>query len=813
MADINQRSLWRKNPYWEQPKPSSTNVAGYANGGTVEPGYRGSGFINPYITPENMDYINQTYEDQGIAQLPQTQGVRTSPVVDLQQGANSQPLPVEFKAQGGQPNMFSSEFEPWNASNPPPQPVENINSGIGSMVNTGVDSAVETVEDVGSFARDRWYYAAKSLLENLGLPSTDDMVIERAKELKAKAAKEEGIASASVLDLDSLKGEPEIKDEYPTPDNEQTKFIPDAEYTGPRDQGNSTDGLDDTYKDFMDSVQRPDETFEKFAERIGVDLKDKPYSNWDYIRDMSAGLLASDEDSFLSALGDASVLSNKNRGKADDRAEDTRNSLAVAKWRSEDDWDQLEAKEKYGLRKEALKAKEKGLEIKTGPLLSSGKNPDGSTYEVHALNSDPSSVPSENLVWVNGKPALKSNTTDYKYLQERTYEHTSDYTKLVDDWVGSDISTDQMWQAGQGAEFNNELIIKYKDSDEGKALRRELMSSTEDAAQKLIDAIDNNDGQAADQWSRVLQNAGPAAAGLAKSYYTGLLAQMGPADLSAFKDEIRKRAIANFKENYNVNEPEAHSISKFLQPAIEEVVRGANYDEKGVLMFAKASPSQIKNARSNWDDLVGLDENNEFFNVAAFNFDEYPEGHPLSGALTTESPLNRPDELALINKNQYELLQPLDQQQLLKTRSELSANLQRNFNMSESQALFDINNSIMDSNTIYGGEDTLNIPFITSSENEMARLDLPKEYAHRPEIVYKDPNSGKIVSRVTNEQLQEKGIIWNGFKKEYYTFKKDPKTGKAIVDPETGMPIRLNVTNLFKRKGFSFGNSKVIPIE
>ena len=785
MADINQRSLWRDDPYW------ASNPA----------------FSNPYVQANNRADINDTY---GATQPPQLNvGSAQASPVRPPGPTDSYPLPPS--SQGATDNRSLQDRYPDVAQSQGQQPGNPEFSGIGSLEEFnapkeyGKAIAIESANAVGDLAnatgnlvKDNWIDIARFAIERAGLPPTEKLIREKAKELKQEFENNSGFDVSEFIEDD-------ITESYADPESGGIASV--FSTTPPTSEPSATDTLT-SQLDFLKSNKPPDESLEDFAKRIGVDLKDKPYSNWDYIRDMSAGLLASKEDNFFGALGDASIHSNTNRDKAVDKNDTKRTALAVAKWQSDLDWDKLEYKQKADIYAAAIKAGGKVGEIKTGDTVYSHTDNNGNAIDYKLVTSNPANIRSSRLGWIDGLPVLKLDAQDKAITEQRTFDNQNAFIKTIDSYIGTDKLKDSILESAETAEYNGELLVKWKTSDTYAETMQKFGESQEEAAKNLIKAIDNNDSQAAFHWASILQGTGQAGANMAKSYYTGLWQQMSPGDHSAFEEEIRKRAIENMRNAYDPNNPKAESAWTFMKPAIDDVINSANYDEKGVIRFAKATPAEIENARVDWDNITGLDENNSWFNIAAFNFDEFPDGHPLKGRLTVESPLNTPHEYSAINKNQYELLNTQSKQQLSKVRSELLSDLKRNSNMTPQQALYDINNSIIDSNSIYGGED------IWLSDNKMSRLDLPNHYNDRPPILFTDKSGKK--HKVSNNDLMKKGVMWNGFKNgvgQYYTFQIDPVTDQLVLDPDTGAPIRINVTNLFKAKGFTFGRSRAIPIE
>ncbi len=93
---------------------------------------------------------------------------------------------------------------------------------------------------------------------------------------------------------------------------------------------------------------------QSLADRLGIDVSD-PYDNWAWVRDMSAGLLASQEPTLFQAWGDASLYSNEKREAKELWAKEMDAKLKLAEWKLEEEKKAAELEREHEINLEDIK--------------------------------------------------------------------------------------------------------------------------------------------------------------------------------------------------------------------------------------------------------------------------------------------------------------------------------------------------------------------------------------------------------------------------------------------------------------------------
>jgi len=749
MADVNQRALFTNN-WWDW---------------------------NPNITAANRNDITQTYGTQ-VPQLniPQGQSPLINSASQQNQGIGALATPVQpptsndsiplTEAQASSPPPMSQSLKdrfpgvvnqggPVKSANQtePTVNISNNSTGISGLIEKGRNYATSILPPHKKAAITQ---EAVTNLQEQGISLTSENVNNEISRLTQGATES--------IDDSSVPME-EITTPYATPDRSGIESIlPISEDNHPLNKKEvmPSDNVKKSSEviDFLESNKDPEETLQEFAKRIGINLKDKPYDNWDYIRDMSAGLLASKEDTFFGALGDAALLSNQQRDKAETGEDSKRSQLAVAKWKSDEDWKQLEVKNKALIDAATIKAGGENP-LKLGPSLRTVDDGNGNKIEYKIIEKGKKGLDPKRIVEIDGINTLAVTSVDKGVLQERKFTHMTAFNKEAEDWVDSDRLDHQISYVGENTAWNENMLAKWKSTDSYKKTIVKLNDSKEDGAEKLANALEDGNAQEAFQYASALTQIGGVGKSLADAYYTGLLSQLSPGERNQIKTTILSETRKRMEEKYDPANPKSYVAWDFIQPATSYVLKNMKWDETGTLKFDLGSTqSELNNFRSGLDAITGEDRNKEWWTWGWLNQQEFVDGDPRK-ELGWEAPFNRPDESSIFNKNQWELLPEDQKQDVENIGSNIISTLKKDFNVSEKQGINDILASITDSNSIGGGED------IWLWKNQQSKLRKPKQWYVEP-IAYDKNNKRRSV-----DELRKKGIMWNGFKGEWFTFQKD----------------------------------------
>jgi hypothetical protein len=525
-----------------------------------------------------------------------------------------------------------------------------------------------------------------------------------------------------------------------------------------------------------------EQSFDEFAKQLGLDPKGQAYDPWDYIGDMSAALLASNNPRFLGALGEAALLSNKNRAAMEAAQNELREKLATAKYSSDQAWKQKAFDAEVDMY-------EADMDI-YGDLLE-GKEVDwktdaaGSFTEIGADDVE--------TIWEPVKEGASYVLRNFPSAMVRQVGNVIYLRKLKDDQAAA---IDRNWEAYQTG--SNKLSTMFDATDKMKAnIDSWLMQTTAggefvislkniEGYDKIVEALRNGSEEAGIKLGELLEEGDPDAAEVARALAQlpqvfqqfKKLAISGPAsnlENSAYSaitqraneiadDELTKLTIGipkGQRPRYNLGELR----TKATKQAVDEI----NWDEENFQFKFRgrgATSAQIEAAQSASEDMRG---------IGWFNFAEAPAGYNKGYA-----PFHNPDERALLNLDQPELAKPEIRDEVYIDMANLHDLMVRE-GYDATQARWDINLSYDDSNLIYGGEDKPG--WWKDSEATYKK----------PDTWYMEPKFYTLngVQKPTSE-LRDKGIFWNGFKGEHYVFRNEIRK-RADINAQPGAQIELPI--------------------
>jgi hypothetical protein len=384
----------------------------------------------------------------------------------------------------------------------------------------------------------------------------------------------------------------------------------------------------------------------------------------------------------------------------------------------------------------------------------------------------------------NGIPTLKVTEFDVNVGMDRVYKNKQEFDTQVTDYMKQPEVDAQLAYVAENTQYQNEMLARWKTTDDYKSLLSDIRESTVTGAEEYAAALEDGDGAKAFQLANALAMKGGVAKTLAESYYTGLFGELNPGEKQELKDTINKQARRMGREKLDANPENPLVAMDIIKAATSYTMKNMKWDEKGVLMFGlDYTSNELDKFRDSLNESTGTGWWNTLTGGQMF-----PRNHPLS-KLNWETPWNRPDENSVFNKTQWELLPDDQKADVMDMGSGISASLQKDFNVPEKQAVNDVVTSLIDSNSVGGGKD------MVGWNNEQSVLRKPKAWHVEPVVMA----GGK---RVSTKQLREKGILWNGFKGQFFTF--SMKDGKNI---------RRNMSQELSNSGYQFHGEEVIPIE
>ena len=535
--------------------------------------------------------------------------------------------------------------------------------------------------------------------------------------------------------------------------------------------------------------QRPDESLEDFAARIGINLNDKPYSNWDYIRDMSAGLLthSRDDGTFFGALGPAATKTNKYMREAERDEKQLHDKLAIAKWRSDEEWQKNIMKLNAADKLAKLKASK--FEVKGKPItIDDGR---GTKTTAQLITGDWTKVPKHMLIWSGGRPFYETTEKNNAVMLKQKFDSVKDFNTTISDYVKTKNMQSMLDQFALGTSYGGEMISRLRDSDDYDDLMTDFRKGTSKLGQRLADLMADKNADPDDISKLVasLRDNDAAEAAIKRRFLGGLYSQVLPSEKTELAQAIGKEARRT-GDKAITNDPWAYQTPMdYITAATADIMGNAKWGlEPGDP--AKFNPTQteydLQKFKSGWDTLTGEDDSNELLNTRLFNLAEYTPNHSLYGTKGGKHPLKG----SMFTDSKWELLKPEHKKAFFNDGSALSAKLQRDYGYTQKRADEDVMSSFIDSNSIRGGADN----FLVWNDYESSYTK-PKQWFVEPDG-YTDA-TGKYH---TIDELRKEKITWNGIIGEWYKF----------IDVDTDTPRRLSISKMMKEQGITWSNIKAI---
>jgi hypothetical protein len=535
--------------------------------------------------------------------------------------------------------------------------------------------------------------------------------------------------------------------------------------------------------------QRPDESLEDFAARIGINLNNKPYSNWDYIRDMSAGLLqhSRDDGTFFGALGPAATKTNAAMREAERDEKQLRNKLAIAKWKSDEEWQKdimkLNAAEKLA------KLKASKLELKGKPIIIDDGR--GTKTTAQLITGDYRLVPEHMRIWSGGRPFYKTTEENNAVMLQQRFDSTKDFNTTVSDYVKTENMQSMLDQFALGTSYGGVMISRLRDSDDYDDLMTDFREGTSKLGQRLADLMDDKNADPDDISKLVLslRDNDAVEAAIKRKFMGGLYSQVLPSEKTELAQVIGKEARRAGGEAITNDPWEYQTPMDYITAATADIMGNAKWGlEPGDP--AKFNPTQteydLQKFKSGWDTLTGEDDSDELLNTRLFNLAEYTPNHSLYGTKGGKHPLKG----SMFTDSQWELLKPEHKKAFFNDGSALSAKLQRDYGYTQKRADEDVMSSFIDSNAIRGGADN----FLVWNDYESSYTK-PKQWFVEPDG-YTDA-TGK---HHTIDELRKEKITWNGIIGEWYKF----------IDVDTDTPRRISISRMMKEQGVTWPNIEAI---
>ncbi len=544
-------------------------------------------------------------------------------------------------------------------------------------------------------------------------------------------------------------------------------------------------------------------------------VKDKPYSNWDYIRDMSAGLLASDNPSFLGALGEASLSSNANRSKVVSENDALNAKLKVASANSKEAWAKLDFTEKNRwdaaqasaqsnfntaqARVEAAKliadakvlaaSTKKGDEIEAARLLADAAalkvgskvkyndmkqtviemvNGAEVTTVLRGVESGIENIPPQFLRRIDGKYYAVETSVNNAGASNRIYTKAATLHRDVQESIGKSTNLYNYAQGqAEGLSSNGQRLHVLKDTPEYLEFNKKLRKSGTKLMDLYTAAINSTDPDGNDirNFSAALASQPQLEAQYKNLLASGPMAEMSEKDFTngGMLDAINSRANSLVETAMKDHPYRHYNPQDFIRQATNDVLANADFTLTGPDRFlSTGSRSTLGDVEDLANEMYGGDEENFFFTFAATNMQNYPPSHPKAGRAIINSIGNRPDENSFINKTQWELLGKSGRNEVNREIGLVTDEIVRETNFTKKRVIEDLYNSTIEANSIYGGEDVIGWNNIESK-------------FYHPEFVYIEPKVYKDANGVEQptSNLRSKNHAWNAFKGEWFTYDAD----------------------------------------
>lgn len=497
---------------------------------------------------------------------------------------------------------------------------------------------------------------------------------------------------------------------------------------------------------------------------------DREYSNWDYIRDLSAQLLASDSPRFLQALGQGQQVTAAKRDKIEGANHDLKAKIKMKTLEARE----LANRERYKQEAKAKIEKYKNMygDLKLGqkPIYSSVYNKDNQEVSVKLwpvdkgdprISRDPDSI-----VVKDGKYFVIERATDNVKFENKVYTHLKDYKsdlmakvdkpELIQSVV-NDILMDE--------EKDGEFLLSLQQMPGWDKLRGKFIEANEEAAVKMVNAIESGNAEEAAKWLETLQGMPQLMKAMKEFTYAGLASDMSDPDYKRIADLAGERAIKaagiQFRDALNKNTTWNSNANMDFKNAVRSVIRGIEWDAKNSsLKYDLDNTKGERNkAASEIDTIAGTDTADDLFVVELFNQKEYPKSHTLGKA-------------GLKPKFNYDELSQNEQGEMQKDFLKIQKNMVKR-GIPAKQASNSIMSSFIESNVIQG-----DAPFWSwwGSDSDNVKYTAPDTWHIEP---------GSPEKR---DEARANGWDWDGFQGHWFYYATDAE-GNLRKDAE-GRPVK-----------------------
>jgi len=428
------------------------------------------------------------------------------------------------------------------------------------------------------------------------------------------------------------------------------------------------------------------------AEQLGIDLTN-PYSTWDYIRDMSAGLLASDSSTFAGALGDAALLSNKNRAEAVAANKLMDAKIKLKKWEYEKDLEIAGIKAagagekgyQGGISKTAIDVVDPNTGVKTKWRMVTPEYAQSNPELVSSPRGDGNYYVTENA---------SADNPQYERFKGELEKFSTEQREKVVEGIASEV------------EYQGDPLLKFDQDDDAATLYGKAMGETQKIREErvaLMGSDDRDDQERVRNIDQMLINMPIVQAANRKMLQSGVFTNLKGGEKDKLDSFLRRKAWEDYEVKGNMgNAEEAYraAANKYL-PLINWGIDGAGK------WYTDISEAEYQAASSQFGDRVGEDLNDEWFNTNLTNLSSPPD----DGLGGPASPFQLDDEVALFNKNQWGLLSNYDKGRVRADVTQLVTKIvkQSAGKITTKQANDDVVRNLMIGRRLSGGEDRTNI--------------------------------------------------------------------------------------------------------
>lgn len=506
-----------------------------------------------------------------------------------------------------------------------------------------------------------------------------------------------------------------------------------------------------------DNYQRKTESFDKFAKDIGVDLSD-PYTPWDYISDLSAGLLASNDNTFLGALGDAALLSNKNKRASESQQKDLKAKLAMAKYQNDNAWDIARYKADSKWSSDAL-TNLKGTNIKLSTTgMPSITDEGGKTHQLVQITegADQLAANGAPIFNYNGVPVMYKRDMDEYKLEQRVHtRHQKQVTGITNFMSKPEVYDKAVKNELRKHMYKGNLLWGATKSDEYIDALQQARDAGLEGIEQFAEAVEDGRGQDAYYFLQSAEGAPRLMKALKSATEEGLWTTLSEGEEGRFNELIQEEASRLALEAVGKNQTKSYDPVKFVRQAMRNVIPKINWDIQGEGKWnLDITEAEHVAGQEITGDIVGKDLIGSIFNTDLFDKAEWPKDDPRSGAV-----LQLENELAMFNKNQYSLLSDYDKGVLASDVAEFSRKIAQATGIDTETATNDLWSSMLTKDVVSGGED---IPGGTN---------LPAKY--RPFKTW------KVEPAARRQQARDNGFLWDHERGVWW------KPGTAIIkEPE-----------------------------